>query len=430
MGKIILFSASLLLSSLCFALEITSTDIGIDGTEVTEEVTDLVEPESDSYDSSELLTRSIDGYTKCIKYCITKLEIRIIYYETGVEVIVAPVVAHNNPDMLVMATRSLGDEAYEEWGEATADIQKEIRQELLTTATGIAVEAFGGQTEFGQFGRHQSTSFLETEIMGNPTIVISQYYGRKPYDIVGHESGLPDAGEYGDLTSEYQAIYDAAINGIDQGAITDQALESFDSTGLTTQFQDISNQAEAISGEAAESVGYDGATFEQDSYICESEATMFYPYYLSSVDSIMWRSQYPFVDGLHTPQFFSTKNQIRPTGSTLLEDWGWIYPRTGFLNNDHSGRTAAVLSKRAAVVAGNAAVPLRLRIQTPHSHIYQKISPNPTDHCEANIADLDSAIDGNQAFSYNTWVRVECPTTSRGILVATIDIEDICIDDD
>lgn len=418
--------SSILIASALFASTISTaqeTQTG-DG-DTTEAVEAAI---SDRYDTSELLTRSLEAYPGCINYCITKLEIRVEYTGTSVNVYVVPVIAHNNPDMLVMSSRNLGKGAYIDWEDLTGELQAEIRQVEMSTITGLAVEAFTGQTEYANFGKHQAVVIQETQIVGNPAAYISQYYGREAYDIL-NQDGSSNGGEYGDMISQYADVLSAA-SGLDAGAIFQEALNYYDEElgELLELFQRAQEAAELIADAQSAAAGFGGASFEQDAYMCASEVTPFWPYYLSSVDSIAWRGQYPFVDGTHSARFFTASNQVRPTGGTLLSDWGWIYPRTGFLNNDHPGRTAAVLSKRAAAVAGDANVKARYRIQTPNSATHQKMSPNATDACEANIADLDSEIEADDAYSYNLWVRYECSTSSRGILATTIDIPDICID--
>lgn len=420
--KLVFIMAALFVSVKTFAQENEDTDDGDDTTDAVEEAI------SDRYKSSDLLTRSLEAYPGCINYCVTKLEIRLEYTGTSVNVYVVPVIAHNNPDMLVMSSRNLGKGAYIDWEDLTGELQAEIRQLEMSTITGLAVEAFTGQTQYANFGKHQAVVIQETQIVGNPAAYVSQYYGREAYDIL-NQDGSPDGGEYGDMISQYSEV-SATGSSLDTEEIYQEALNYYDEElgELNQTFQQAQDAAKLIADAQASAAGFGGATFEQDAYMCASEVTPFWPYYLSSVDAIAWRGQYPFVDGTHTGRFFSLENQVRPTGSTILSDWGWIYPRTGFLNNDHPGRTATVLSKRAAAVAGDADVKGRYRIETPNSATHQKMSPNVTDACEFNIADLDSEIEADDAYSYNLWVRYECSTSSRGVLATTIDIPDICID--
>ena len=73
----------------------------------------------------------------------------------------------------------------------------------------------------------------------------------------------------------------------------------------------------------------------------------FYPYYLSGVDALFWRSGWPITDATHTATLFDplSSDRIGRTGET----WGHVYPRHGFVNNDHPGRVAPVIAVRGAV---------------------------------------------------------------------------------
>lgn len=83
-----------------------------------------------------------------------------------------------------------------------------------------------------------------------------------------------------------------------------------------------------------------------------SAAAPFHPYYLSMSDSLAWRSAllemfYPasVVPGLHE------------VGSFPFNDWGPIYPRTGFVNQPNDAKAAAVAAQRAADLATKTAQP-------------------------------------------------------------------------
>jgi integrating conjugative element protein (TIGR03756 family) len=106
-----------------------------------------------------------------------------------------------------------------------------------------------------------------------------------------------------------------------------------------------------------------------DDVFLPSQAKPFMPYYLSQADSYLWRSPliemalYPsgLVPGLHV------------VGS-LINNWGNVYPRTGFIDQPADGKVAAVIAQRAADIA----------TRTTQPHVYQPLNINNScgDHCD------------------------------------------------
>lgn len=77
-----------------------------------------------------------------------------------------------------------------------------------------------------------------------------------------------------------------------------------------------------------------------------SQAQSYQPYYLSMQDALAWRSSltemfYPasFTPGMHE------------MGSFPLNNWGPIYPRTGFMNQPNDAKAAALAAQRATDIA-------------------------------------------------------------------------------
>jgi integrating conjugative element protein (TIGR03756 family) len=81
----------------------------------------------------------------------------------------------------------------------------------------------------------------------------------------------------------------------------------------------------------------------QSGYACESGATAYLPYYLSTLDTLAWRHGIP--ESLY-PEALT--HGLREVGSQRAGDmWGNVYPRQGFLVQPDDFKAAAVMAQRA-----------------------------------------------------------------------------------
>ncbi len=103
-----------------------------------------------------------------------------------------------------------------------------------------------------------------------------------------------------------------------------------------------------------------------------SQATPFMPYYLSMLDAYMWRS--PLMEMLLYP--LNIIPGVHIVGS-LIDNWGSVYPRTGFLNQPADAKAAAVLAQRAIDIATKDYQP----------HVYKPLNSDSCGvHCEVAAA--------------------------------------------
>lgn len=101
--------------------------------------------------------------------------------------------------------------------------------------------------------------------------------------------------------------------------------------------------------------------------VLPSTAQPFLPYYTSLTDSYMWRS--PLIETLMYPQ--SLIPGVHIVGS-LINNWGNIYPRTGFIIQPADAKAAAVIAQRAADIATS----------TMQPHVYNPLSKNCGTECQ------------------------------------------------
>jgi integrating conjugative element protein (TIGR03756 family) len=110
--------------------------------------------------------------------------------------------------------------------------------------------------------------------------------------------------------------------------------------------------------------GYVFSQFASGSgYACRSGATAYMPYFLSTLDSLAWRHS--------TPESFypeALSPGLREIGYAP-ENWGHLYPRSGWVNQSNDFKAAAVTTQRAGDLVTRAG----------QAHVYQPlmIAPQP-----------------------------------------------------
>ena len=94
-------------------------------------------------------------------------------------------------------------------------------------------------------------------------------------------------------------------------------------------------------------------------YLCNSQTTSFFPYFLSGLDALSWR--------MEIPEMFYPASLIpglREIGTWPLQTWGGVYPRTGWTTQSEEPKAAAINAQRAADIA----------TRTGQPHIYVPIT--------------------------------------------------------
>ncbi|MGS3238015.1 TIGR03756 family integrating conjugative element protein [Klebsiella michiganensis] len=98
-------------------------------------------------------------------------------------------------------------------------------------------------------------------------------------------------------------------------------------------------------------------------YSCASSATPLMPYFLSTLDALVWRSGLP--EGLY-PEALTPG--MREVGS-VSNMWGNIYPRSGFVTQVDDYKSAAMVAQRAADII----------TRTGQVHVYQPMTASKRD---------------------------------------------------
>ncbi|AHK18429.1 conjugal transfer protein [Yersinia similis] len=100
-------------------------------------------------------------------------------------------------------------------------------------------------------------------------------------------------------------------------------------------------------------------------YSCAGSARAFVPYFISTLDGLVWRSGLP--ESLYPEALIPG---IREIGSTVMGDlWGNIYPRSGFVTQVNDYKAAAVIAQRTADII----------TRTGQIHVYNPMTVNKRD---------------------------------------------------
>ena len=340
----------------------------------------------DHYDTVDLIQRTAKALPQCLHYCLLGFEIRIRYTGYTVEVYLVPRVEHYLAALHVMTADRFPKEAYTEWAALVGEIQKRLLDALARTVPPQLggqplVESSGGQTRQEEYGFHQATNFKEAEIMGHPVAYLSVLLDQNGH--LNHPGGTGGGGGDGGGSS-------GGINGalpfihqwtqwaapcftnpnscggppgfpvpliVDRFKIedyTDAIIEAVKASGV--DFPNIARRLREVGNALADQMGAGGGV-KIDRLLCRNDVEYFYPYYLSGVDALFWRSGAPITDFGHLATIANPFSSDRI--GRAPEIWSHIYPRHGFANNDHPGRTAPVLAYRSAHLVGDATVTLR-----------------------------------------------------------------------
>ncbi|ECF6066819.1 TIGR03756 family integrating conjugative element protein [Salmonella enterica subsp. diarizonae] len=79
-------------------------------------------------------------------------------------------------------------------------------------------------------------------------------------------------------------------------------------------------------------------------YSCKSAATPLVPYFLSTLDSLVWRTGLP--EALYPEALIPGKREIGSTAGSNM--WGNVYPRSGFVTQQDDYKAGAVIAQRVA----------------------------------------------------------------------------------
>ena len=176
------------------------------------------------------------------------------------------------------------------------------------------------------------------------------------------------------------------------------------------------------------------SNFSSD-YLCESETEEFFPYFFSEADGFTWRTGLPEL--LYPSSWVPGFRELSATGGFvgLLQTWGSIHPRQGFLFNRDDMATAAVMSARGVDVITRNAQP-HIYLSPPIGESDEKTDPWQMLYPKAEGACIvlgDPLYpEGRQApyggYGWLYWAKHDCCVPNAGALIEQIEFNTpICI---
>jgi integrating conjugative element protein (TIGR03756 family) len=155
-------------------------------------------------------------------------------------------------------------------------------------------------------------------------------------------------------------------------------------------------------------------------YSCDTAATPFIPYFLSTLDALAWRTGVP--ESLYPEALIPGRREV---GNQVAGNmWGNVYPRTGFIQQTDDDKASAVIAQRVADIITRSGEPHVYQAlvgqkrpgywppppvleNDASTHTWQRLSPRLTQSC-AIFPDgsYPTAADGNE--SYALWQPYSC----------------------
>jgi integrating conjugative element protein (TIGR03756 family) len=198
----------------------------------------------------------------------------------------------------------------------------------------------------------------------------------------------------------------------------------------------------------ATAVGNPLATFSEifsaADLFCPSEATPLVPYFSSSLDAITWR--------LGIPEYLYLANLLpgaRVVGNGFTQQWGPVWPRTGFIVQKDDVKASAVVAQRVANIvtrSGQPHVYVGLNgngynrtwlpgeaKENSKSALWQMLAPKSDNQCYSfGRNDVFSTpwsqgrTSEDNSYAYSLWRPYECCRV-KGSLLYTTNAVNICL---
>lgn len=140
----------------------------------------------------------------------------------------------------------------------------------------------------------------------------------------------------------------------------------------------------------ADAIGHPATTLIGGSipgYSCDSAATPLVPYFLSTLDSVVWRTGVP--ESLYPEALVPGQREV---GSQAGGDmWGNVYPRSGFVTQVDDDKAGALVAQRVADII----------TRTGEVHVYQPLTGQRSDGYWP-----PGAVEENTGTRNHTWQRL------------------------
>ena len=417
------------------------------------------QPAHAGFGTAELVSTTISQIPDCLDYRILGLSLRVIWTPYGPYYFWTLHVGHTVPAMVNQSHPYLDEMPWEDYSRLLGSAYRAASEAIVHVGfLGLAdnVEIGAGRYKHHKFGKHYAPQHYESALIGHPAMIIFQKTGG------GEKSGGGNGGSGSSASSQekqkapsnptnsryFQGTGNVPRNnggnagngngqqqpppgagflnrwqnkGSGQGQFTDQERQSlgYDETMSQIDGADYTDYDRANDSVTSAVDGYDVSTGGR--YFCTLPYTPFWPYYLSGLDSILWRHGWPLVDLHRIWNPLWPGPRIAPSTGTLLpETWGHLYPRYGTVDHVDDAKASAVIARRGLDILADPQIGrVYWPTTAPSGVAWSKVDPEQVS-CHKNIAHTGTKRIEERQYAWTSWFYATCDLDERGQLVLRI----------
>ena len=417
------------------------------------------QPVHAGFGTAELVSTTISQIPDCLDYRILGLSLRVIWTPYGPYYFWTLHVGHTVPAMVNQSHPYLDEMPWEDYSRLLGSAYRAASEAIVHVGfLGLAdnVEIGAGRYKHRKFGKHYAPQHYESALIGHPAMIIFQKTGGGEKSGSGNGGGGSSAsspekqktpsnptnsryfqgtgnvprnnsGNAGNGNGQQQPPPGAGFlnrwqnKGSGQGQFTDQERQSlgYDETMSQIDGADYTDYDRANDSVTSAVDGYDVSTGGR--YFCTLPYTPFWPYYLSGLDSILWRHGWPLVDLHRIWNPLWPGPRIAPsTGTILPETWGHLYPRYGTVDHVDDAKASAVIARRGLDILADPQIGrVYWPTTAPSGVAWSKVYPEQVS-CHKNIAHTGTQRIESRQYAWTSWFYATCDLDERGQLVLRI----------
>jgi len=373
----------------------------------------------------------------CLDYRILGLSLRVKWTPFGPYFFWTLHVGHTVPAFVNQAHPYLDQMPWQDYSIFIGKAYKAASEVVIGLAfPSISVpEAGAGRYRHHKFGKNYAPQHYESALIGHPAMIIfektgsaqeqpngqtnSRYYqgsGNVPQQGTNAGNGQQPANTGNQFIGGWQKrdIAQGQFSSEDKQALNyDQTMMQIDSA----DYSQYDHMNDSVSGAVN---SYDVSTGGR--FYCRMSYTPFWPYYLSGLDSVLWRRGWPFADVHRVLNPFAPGPAIRPSNALLPETWGHLYPRYGTVNHVDDAKASAVIARRGLDILADPQIGRVYWPTTkPNGVAWSKMYPEDVS-CHKNIAHTGTKRDEDRQYAWTNWLYTSCDLDDSGQLVFRIPI--------
>ena len=373
----------------------------------------------------------------CLDYRILGLSLRVKWTPFGPYFFWTLHVGHTVPAMVNQSHPYLDKMPWQDYSNFIGNAYKAASEAVIRLAfPSISVpEAGAGRYRHHKFGKHYAPQHYESALIGHPAMIIfqktepaqqqsngktnSRYYrgsGNVPQQGGNTGNGRQPAntgdtflGGWLNRSTPHGQFSNADKQALNYG----QTMQQIDSA----DYIDYDRTNDSVSRSVDDYGVSNGGR-----YYCTLPYTPFWPYYLSGLDSVLWRRGWPFADVHKVINPFAPGPAIRPSNTLLPETWRHLYPRYGTVNHVDDAKASTVIARRGLDILADPQIGRVYWPTTkPNGVAWSKMYPEDVS-CHKNIANTGTKRDEDRQYAWTNWLYTSCDLDESGQLVLRIPI--------